>query len=559
MIHNKFRYLLTLVALFAMTAGAWADDWTNIVKNSDMEGTDVSCFYVKENAKGAGNMYIARITEGIGVDNSRAIKVLSDGTEANTWDTQFFIRLPYELPAGTKYKLTFDYKADKNADADFQCANEPGEYIIWYIGENDTEDFSFTTSWQNFSKEFTVPAAADGSNNNGGWKNNFQTIYFSLALNGEATEYIIDNVKVEVLTSDLASLTPSPVTAPDFMRLYVTDNEAKTEASFDMPASDMTVDYELVRDMAISMPVTVGDGNDGYRIRLKKSEQNPGKFEPAETDVAGMMALIKVHDAIENEDLIFFNLGGSVDCAVSIYAIDDNDQPVGDPVAFQDLVPGRYIAKATAATGSTYDGETANSNVFVLFQGFELEIAAGEYATFYKEEPLYVEDEDAKLYTISSVTDTEAVLSEQIIVAPALTPLLVYNSSDETKTFLLIASVEEADDVTPAEEFKGTLVAKTFSEDDMAAANHFVLTAAQAFVWVKNAGTIAANRCWLELPISAASNARVIVFGDATGIDGISDISGKSGDWFDLNGRKLQKMPTKKGIYILNGHKVVVK
>ena len=146
------RYLLTLVALLAMTAGAWADDWTNIVKNSDMEGTDVSCFYVKENAKGAGNMYLAHITEGIGVDGSRAIKVTSDGNEVETWDTQFFIRLPYELPAGTKYKLSFDFKANKEAAADFQCANEPGEYIIWYIGQDDTEDFSFSTSWQTFSK-----------------------------------------------------------------------------------------------------------------------------------------------------------------------------------------------------------------------------------------------------------------------------------------------------------------------------------------------------------------------------------------------------------------------
>ena len=202
MIHKYSRYILTLVALFAMTAGAWAQDWTNIVVNSDMEGTDVSCFYVKENANGAGNMYIARITEGIGVENSRAIKVLSDGKEVQTWDTQFFIRLPYELPKGTPYRLSFDYKADRNASGDFQCANEPGEYIIWYIGENDESDFSFTDSWQNFNKEFTVPGDCDGSKSpQGDWLMNFQTIYFSLAMdapNGTPAEFIIDNVKVEL-------------------------------------------------------------------------------------------------------------------------------------------------------------------------------------------------------------------------------------------------------------------------------------------------------------------------------------------------------------------------
>ena len=194
--HSRFARVMTMLVLLIAATGAWAQTWTNIVTNSDMEGDDVSCFYVKENAKGAANMYIARITEGIGVDDSRAIRVLSDGNEVETWDTQFFIRLPYELPAGTKYKLSFDYKANKEAAADFQCANEPGEYIIWYIGENDYDDFSFTTSWQSFSREYTVPAVADGSNNDGGWKNNFQTIYFSLALGDPkvANEYFIDNV-----------------------------------------------------------------------------------------------------------------------------------------------------------------------------------------------------------------------------------------------------------------------------------------------------------------------------------------------------------------------------
>ena len=69
------KILTLLVLLMTAVTGAWADDWTNIVKNSDMEDTDVSCFYVKENAKGASNVYLARITAGIGKEDSRAIKV----------------------------------------------------------------------------------------------------------------------------------------------------------------------------------------------------------------------------------------------------------------------------------------------------------------------------------------------------------------------------------------------------------------------------------------------------------------------------------------------------
>jgi len=30
-------------------------------------------------------------------------------------------------------------------------------------------------------------------------------------------------------------------------------------------------------------------------------------------------------------------------------------------------------------------------------------------------------------------------------------------------------------------------------------------------------------------------------------------------NWFDMNGRRLQGKPTRKGVYLLNGRKVVIK
>ena len=237
------KILTLLVLLMTAVTGAWADDWTNIVKNSDMEDTDVSCFYVKENAKGASNVYLARITAGIGKEDSRAIKVQTDCNEVNAYDTQFFIRLPYELPAGTKFKISFDYKASNgdNAVTAFQCANEPGEYIIWYIDETleGATGFYFTTNWQHFSAEFTIPNECDGSDSGSGYMKNCQTFALNLGkLNSAATEYIFDNIKVEIENNVLAGLTPSPVTNPDLMMLYVTSN-APNEWDFDMLAGNV--------------------------------------------------------------------------------------------------------------------------------------------------------------------------------------------------------------------------------------------------------------------------------------------------------------------------------
>lgn len=138
-----------------------------------------------------------------------AIVVQSSGNEVNTYDTQFFIRLPYELPAGTKYRLTFDYKADIACSCDFESHSEPEEYIIWYIGSN-VPACSFKTDWDTYdSGELEVPAECDGTQN-GDYKKNFQTIAFKLANNQKATQFIIDNIKVEVLTSALSGLTSQP-------------------------------------------------------------------------------------------------------------------------------------------------------------------------------------------------------------------------------------------------------------------------------------------------------------------------------------------------------------
>jgi hypothetical protein len=58
-----------------------------------------------------------------------------------------------------------------------------------------------------------VPQQCDGLQNaDGPHLNNFQTISFSLGKNGEATKYIIDNIKVEIPSDVLSGLTKKPLT-----------------------------------------------------------------------------------------------------------------------------------------------------------------------------------------------------------------------------------------------------------------------------------------------------------------------------------------------------------
>jgi hypothetical protein len=67
------------------------------------------------------------------------------------------------------------------------------------------------------------------------------------------------------------------------------------------------------------------------------------------------------------------------------------------------------------------------------------------------------------------------------------------------------------------------------------------------------------------LKVDGAANARGLhmVFDDATGIRSIDNgqltIDNLAGAWYSLDGRRLSGKPTKSGVYVNNGRKVVIK
>lgn len=330
------------------------------------------------------------------------------------------------------------------------------------------------------------------------------------------------------------------------------------QAEFDMPQNDVTVTYTLKRDMTVDMAVSVADAQNNSRFRVQKQNN---VFVPVGLTNDQVKALFTVHDDIESKDLT-----ATTDYTVQIFAADDSGQPTGTAMTFQTFTyaPGNYIVKAVAAEGSNYVGTTEQSNVFTLYQGYPVDVAAQSFATYYSEdEALTLEEsfaETAGLYTVASVTSTEAVLSEKIDVMPKRTPMLIYNESETAQQILLIPTADVAPLTDVADEFKGTAVEKEVTAEEVAATNFYVLTDQNQFVWVKDAGTIAAHRCWLEIAPSEAAGARRIVFSGSgtTGIDAATLRDITTGDWYDLNGRKIN-MPTKKGVYIFNGKKVVIK
>ena len=344
----------------------------------------------------------------------------------------------------------------------------------------------------------------------------------------------------------------------------VTTNAAQagdffTEATFNMPTFDATVGYDIVRDMSdATYPVEFSGITE--RVVVKKGSE--GKYQPVTTltiQLIDELAAAEAQNIIAADGITIKVLRGTEN---SYGGIDyDETNPIAYADFLADMQPGLYmlVAVPTDATTSPYTG--AASLTFEALAGFPVEVAGGEYVTYYSDtDNLALEDNaGAKLYTITNVGDTEATATE-ITSANKEMPFLLYNPTEETKTFLLIPT-DATINQSYATEFVGTAEATTIAASTATLSNYAFN--GKQFVYVKNALDVAANKAWLAIS-SGELQARtiVIVFGDseATGIRVVSGSAADAAtDWYDLNGRKLDKKPTQKGIYINNGRKVVVK
>ena len=131
--------------------------FTDCISNGEMKtGGDMSNFVVREAGKGD----VAGTPIAGGPDGKNCVVVHANANASNEYDTQFFIYTPNKTwSTGDKYKITFYYKASEGIDADTQCHGKPGEYKhCQCLNPNP----SFTTQWQKYESDGTIPAEADG-------------------------------------------------------------------------------------------------------------------------------------------------------------------------------------------------------------------------------------------------------------------------------------------------------------------------------------------------------------------------------------------------------------
>ena len=199
--------------------------------------------------------------------------------------------------------------------------------------------------------------------------------------------------------------------------------------------------------------------------------------------------------------------------------------------------------------------------------GIPVDVPASGMITYHSNQKVKMSEAEAELYTVTGVSGT-TVNIQKITVSAANAPMLIYNTLPTAQTFHLepISAADPAPtDVTIYDGFKGTNEAKTAGAAgngpwNMAADTKYYGMDGTNFVLIKDAGAVAAHRCWIEMSSASPARQLNIAFDKATSIDnGKWIMDNEAGAIYDLQGRKVQGKPARKGVYIQQGKKKVIK
>ncbi len=195
------------------------------------------------------------------------------------------------------------------------------------------------------------------------------------------------------------------------------------------------------------------------------------------------------------------------------------------------------------------DEEDAPESVTFTFEeatAETVEIALGNasgYNTYVSDKDLDFTGLDAKAYIVSAVSSTEATL-KAVTTIKAGEGFIIEGAGEGTIEVPVAAE-------TPAA--SGTLLAT----GQPSKGDYLLAKDGSSFVLWDGTGTLAATKAYL--PASAISSGAKIIniaFGESTGISEVKK-SEADGAIYNLSGMRVSK--TQKGVYIMNGRKVIVK
>ena len=362
---------------------------------------------------------------------------------------------------------------------------------------------------------------------------------------GDANHNDTEPVDVEVtisamtLTSEIVSLNQTGTAA------IVYDGEAKTPAVAGyystqktelVEGTDFTVAYTDNTNAGTAKATVTGLGNYTGSVELT--------FTIGKADFAG----VEIAEIADQP----YNNGQAIEPAVTV-TFNGIEVPASEySVAY---TANTAVGKATVtltATGQTnfVAGGTASTTFTIINRtlavGTDVAFADGQtWASYYTTTESLTLPEGVMAYIVTAVSETAATVAP-ISYVPKDVPVLLENNSTVT---------------TENTDARGNLLAGTTETTAVAGLSGTVYGLHGNRFLKVTSGSIPAHRAYLvtgtEVVAPTGAPYLNIIFGDATAIDRVKADAG-DGQWYTLDGRKLQQKPAKKGLYIKNGRKVVI-
>ncbi len=171
--------------------------------------------------------------------------------------------------------------------------------------------------------------------------------------------------------------------------------------------------------------------------------------------------------------------------------------------------------------------------------------------------------EGIKAYTIIDVTEDEAITSEPLNYIPAHQAVLIENKQKTAGT------IEATTSIQPNSQSDVPVCLLTTSETNLLQwlTEPTPVKVGQGYTLYKDefvkvsTGTLPSDIAFL--PAQGVAASRLAIFNavgndELTGVDAIKTAV-ESGEWYTVDGKKLSGRPTKKGLYVKDGQKVVIR
>ena len=237
-------------------------------------------------------------------------------------------------------------------------------------------------------------------------------------------------------------------------------------------------------------------------------------------------------------------------------------------------VAGTYTVSAALSEDGKYLASTSDETQLVSVPGITFPFAANQTWATWCDDWAWKKPAGVTAYTISAVSGNTVTIAEVTgNEIPSHTPLLLKKTGDAvTPTKVITGTVpdEGYNATTGLASSEGSGLTFYGNASDAQITDGYNYTYGNSyglyngeFVLIDTYSGIPANRCLLTLGGNTGAP-KLSISTDVTGVEEVVKMGVESGvkmddSWYTLDGRKLEGMPTKKGIYINNGIKVVIK